>query len=105
MVATCFVIGAIAIGLLGLIASTLPDEPHPGDIAGLMLVLLLAIIAIVGLGTSGTQVLIFGLISNFYRTNVRGAGVAGVPASAVSVESEARFSVARSPRPSPPTCT
>ena len=41
-----------------------------------MLVLLLAIIAIVGLGTSGTQVLIFGLVSNYYRTNVRGAGVA-----------------------------
>jgi AAHS family benzoate transporter-like MFS transporter len=37
---------------------------------------LLAIVAVVGLGTSGTQVLIYGLVSNYYRTNVRGAGVA-----------------------------
>ena len=76
VVAACFLIGAISIGLVGVIASTLPDQPKPGDVVGLMLVLLLAIIAIVGLGTSGTQVLIFGLVSNYYRTNVRGAGVA-----------------------------
>ena len=33
-------------------------------------------IAVVGLGTSGTQILIFGFVANYYRTNVRGAGVA-----------------------------
>src|SRR6266705_504459 len=36
---------------------------------------LLAIVAIVGLGTSGTQTLIYGFVANYYRTNVRGAGV------------------------------
>ena len=38
--------------------------------------MLLAIVAIVGLGTSGTQTLIYGFVANYYRTNVRGAGVA-----------------------------
>ena len=33
-------------------------------------------IAVVGLGTSGTQTLIYGFVANYYRTNVRGAGVA-----------------------------
>jgi AAHS family benzoate transporter-like MFS transporter len=37
---------------------------------------LLAIVAIVGLGTSGTQTLIYGFVANYYRTNVRAAGVA-----------------------------
>ena len=37
---------------------------------------LLVIVAIVGLGTSGTQTLIYGFVANYYRTNVRGAGVA-----------------------------
>ena len=37
---------------------------------------LLAVVAIVGLGTSGTQTLIYGFVANYYRTNVRGAGVA-----------------------------
>jgi MFS transporter, AAHS family, benzoate transport protein len=36
----------------------------------------LAAIAVVGLGTSGTQTLIYGFVANYYRTNVRGAGVA-----------------------------
>lgn len=36
----------------------------------------LAAIAIVGLGTSGTQTLIYGFVANCYRTSVRGAGVA-----------------------------
>ena len=76
VVAACFLIGAVSIGLVGAIAATLPDEPGPGDVAGLMLAVMLAVIAIVGLGTSGTQVLIYGLIANYYRTNVRGAGVA-----------------------------
>ena len=32
--------------------------------------------ALVGVGTSGTQTLIYGFVANYYRTNVRGAGVA-----------------------------
>jgi AAHS family benzoate transporter-like MFS transporter len=38
--------------------------------------LLLLFVAIAGLGTSGTQTLIYGFVANYYRTNVRGAGVA-----------------------------
>ena len=76
VVATCFLIGAISIGLVGVIASTLPAKPGPGDIAGLMLVLTLVVIAFAGVGTSGTQTLLYGLLANYYRTNVRGAGVA-----------------------------
>ena len=38
--------------------------------------ILLVIVAIAGLGTSGTQTLIYGFVANYYRTNVRGAGVA-----------------------------
>ena len=37
---------------------------------------LLAIVAVVGLGTSGTQTLIYGFVANSYRTSVRAAGVA-----------------------------
>ena len=33
-------------------------------------------VAVAGLGTSGTQTLIYGFVANYYRTNVRGAGVA-----------------------------
>ncbi|CAM3806300.1 MFS transporter [Polaromonas hydrogenivorans] len=61
VVASCFLIGAIAIGLLTL---------------RLPLGALLAVVAVVGLGTSGTQTLIYGFVANYYRTNVRGAGVA-----------------------------
>lgn len=61
VVAACFGIGALAIAALTL---------------SLPLAMLLAIVAIVGLGTSGTQTLIYGLVANYYRTNVRGAGVA-----------------------------
>jgi len=61
VVAGCFAIGAVAIGLLTL------DLP---------LAVRLAAVAIVGLGTSGTQTLIYGFVANYYRTNVRGAGVA-----------------------------
>ena len=42
----------------------------------LPLALLLFFVAIAGLGTSGTQTLIYGFVANYYRTNVRGAGVA-----------------------------
>ena len=61
VVAACFLIGAASIALLTL---------------SLPLAALLAIVAIVGLGTSGTQTLIYGFVANYYRTNVRGAGVA-----------------------------
>ena len=61
MVAACFLIGAAAIALLTV---------------SLPLALLLLFVAIAGLGTSGTQTLIYGFVANYYRTNVRGAGVA-----------------------------
>lgn len=61
VVIACFLIGALAI--LMLTFST-------------QLAVLLGLVAIVGLGTSGTQTLIYGLVANYYRTNVRGAGVA-----------------------------
>lgn len=38
--------------------------------------LLLAAVAVAGVGTIGTQVLIYGLVSNYYPTNARAAGVA-----------------------------
>jgi len=60
VVAACFLIGALSIGTLTL---------------SLPLGLLLAFVAVVGLGTSGTQTLIYGFVANYYRTNVRGAGV------------------------------
>ena len=61
VVAGCFLLGAIAITLLTV---------------SLPLALLLLFVAIAGLGTSGTQTLIYGFVANYYRTNVRGAGVA-----------------------------
>lgn len=61
VVAACFALGALAILLLT---------------AGFSLGTLLAVVAVVGLGTSGIQTLIYGLVANFYRTNVRSAGVA-----------------------------
>jgi AAHS family benzoate transporter-like MFS transporter len=60
VVAACFAIGAASIGLLTL------DLP---------LAVLLAFVAVVGLGTSGTQTLIYGFVANYYRTNVRGSAV------------------------------
>jgi AAHS family benzoate transporter-like MFS transporter len=61
VVATCFATGAAALVLLTL---------------GFPLAGLLAIVAVVGLGTSGTQTLIYGFVANYYRTNVRAAAVA-----------------------------
>ena len=61
VVAACFLIGSISIALLTL---------------KVPIGILLALVAIVGLGTSGTQTLIYGFVANYYRTNVRGAGVA-----------------------------
>ena len=54
VVAACFALGALAILLLT---------------AGFPLGMLLAVVAVVGLGTSGTQTLIYGLVANFYRTS------------------------------------
>src|SRR4051812_6928502 len=61
VVAACFLIGAASIFLLT---------------AGFPIGVLLATVAVVGLGTSGTQTLIYGLAANYYRPNVRGAGTA-----------------------------
>lgn len=61
VVAGSFLIGAVAIALLTL---------------SLPIGLLLLFVAIVGLGTSGTQTLIYGFVANYFRTNVRGAAVA-----------------------------
>jgi AAHS family benzoate transporter-like MFS transporter len=61
VVASCFLIGAASITLLTV---------------NLPLALLLAIVAVVGLGTSGTQTLIYGFVANYYPTRMRGAGVA-----------------------------
>lgn len=84
IVALGFLVGALAMSAVGLIAANIdvPAVAKPGevqqlaDVSTLVVVLLLATIAIVGLGTSGTQCLIYGLAANQYRTNVRGAGVA-----------------------------
>jgi MFS transporter, AAHS family, benzoate transport protein len=61
VVAGCFLIGSISIALLTI---------------NVPVGVLLALVAIVGLGTSGTQTLIYGFVANYYRTSVRGAGVA-----------------------------
>ncbi|SDZ07480.1 MFS transporter, AAHS family, benzoate transport protein [Geodermatophilus africanus] len=61
VVAASFTLGAAAIALLTV---------------GLPLGVLLAFVAVVGLGTSGTQILIYGFVATYYRTNVRSAGVA-----------------------------
>lgn len=61
VVAACFATGAVALVLLTM---------------GFPLAGLLAVVAVVGLGTSGTQTLIYGFVANYYRTNVRAAGVA-----------------------------
>ena len=61
VVAASFLLGAAAIALLTV---------------SLPLGVLLAFVAVVGLGTSGTQILIYGFVATYYRTNVRSAGVA-----------------------------
>ena len=61
VVAASFLLGALAVALLTV---------------SLPLGVLLAFVAVVGLGTSGTQILIYGFVATYYRTNVRGAGVA-----------------------------
>lgn len=61
VVAASFLLGALAIMALTL---------------KLPLAALLSIVALVGIGTSGTQTLIYGFVANFFPTRVRGAGVA-----------------------------
>ena len=61
VVAGCFLIGALSIAVLTL---------------SLPLGVLLLFVAIVGLGTSGTQTLIYGFVANYFTTKVRGAAVA-----------------------------
>lgn len=61
VVAASFLLGALAIAALTL---------------KLPLAALLAIVALVGVGTSGTQTLIYGFVANYFPTRVRGAGVA-----------------------------
>ncbi len=53
-------------GAVFIVALTLP-VPLP---------VLLLFVALAGLGTSGTQILLFGFVANYYRTNIRAAGVA-----------------------------
>ena len=60
------VAGSFLIGALGIVLLTL----------SLPVGALLAFVAVVGLGTSGTQTLIYGFAANHFRTNVRGAAVA-----------------------------
>ena len=60
MVAASFLLGALAIMALTL---------------KLPLAALLATIALVGIGTSGTQMLIYGLVANYFPMRVRGAVV------------------------------
>ncbi|WP_411374447.1 MFS transporter [Arthrobacter sp. MPF02] len=76
----------------GLLASRLADKGHPQRIIaatfGLATIslalmtfnfplpMLFAFIAIAGVGTLGTQVLIYGFQSNYFTTNARAAGVA-----------------------------
>ncbi|HSE72158.1 MAG TPA: aromatic acid/H+ symport family MFS transporter [Nocardioidaceae bacterium] len=61
IVATTFVLAAITLALL------------PMD---LPVVLLVGAVAVAGAGTIGTQVLIYGLVSGYYPTRARAAGVA-----------------------------
>ncbi len=61
IVATTFALAAISLTLLPL---------------QLPFVLLLTAVAVAGVGTIGTQVLIYGLVSNYYPTTARAAGVA-----------------------------
>ena len=61
VVAGSFLIGAVSIALLTL---SLPVG------------ILLFFVAVVGLGTSGTQTLIYGFVANYFSTKVRGAAVA-----------------------------
>jgi AAHS family benzoate transporter-like MFS transporter len=61
VVASTFVLAAVTLAILPV------KLPFPA---------LLAAVAVAGVGTIGTQVLIYGLVSNYYPTRARAAGVA-----------------------------
>ncbi|MFD2399740.1 MFS transporter [Prauserella oleivorans] len=77
VVVTTFVLAAVTLALLPL------DLP---------LGALLLAVAVAGVGTIGTQVLVYGLVSNYYPTRARAAGWRGARASAGSAGSSARSS-------------
>lgn len=83
VVAIGFVVGVVAIALIGYLAGTIelptPEQVKQGataDVGTALFLLLLATVVLVGVGTSGVQSLIYALAANYYRTNVRAAGVA-----------------------------
>lgn len=61
--------GFFTIGGLGILLTTATDSPDP-------IGFLLVVIAVVGMGTSGTQTLIYGFVANYYPTSMRAAAVA-----------------------------
>lgn len=61
--------GFFAVGALGILLVTAADVP---ELIGLLVV----VIAVVGMGTSGTQTLIYGFVANYYPTSMRAAAVA-----------------------------
>lgn len=83
IVAVGFVVGIISIAIIGFLASTieLPTDAQvkqgiTAEVGIAVILLLLVTIALVGVGTSGVQTLIYAMAANYYRTNVRAAGVA-----------------------------
>lgn len=61
--------GFFTVGGLGILLVTVTDHP---DMIGFLLV----VIGVVGMGTSGTQTLIYGFVANYYPTSMRAAAVA-----------------------------
>ncbi|MGV8847637.1 MFS transporter [Tessaracoccus sp.] len=61
--------GFFTVGGLGILLVTATDSP---DLVGFLLV----VIGVVGMGTSGTQTLIYGFVANYYPTSMRAAAVA-----------------------------
>jgi len=61
--------GFFALGGVGILLVTATDSP---DLIGFLLV----VIGVVGMGTSGTQTLIYGFVANYYPTSMRAAAVA-----------------------------
>lgn len=61
--------GFFTAGGLGILLATVTGAP---DLIGLLLV----VIGVVGMGTSGTQTLIYGFVANYYPTSMRAAAVA-----------------------------
>ncbi len=61
--------GFFAVGGVGILLVTVTDSP---DLIGFLLV----VIGVVGMGTSGTQTLIYGFVANYYPTSMRAAAVA-----------------------------